>query len=52
MGGGGGEKRERYMLLLKYGNLCDEKITFLYLHVNKQGLSQYYSDKLQREKNP
>ena len=28
MGGGGGEKlkeRERYMLLLKYGNLCDEK---------------------------
>ena len=29
-----------------------KKITFLYLHVNKQGLSQYYSDKLQREKNP
>lgn len=55
--GGGGEvkgkgERERYMLLLKYGNLCDEKITFLYLHVNQQELSQYYSDKLQREKNP
>lgn len=54
-GGEGGEKwkeRERYVLLLKYGNLCDEKITFLYLHVNKQRLSQYHSDKLQREKNP
>lgn len=50
--GKGERERERYMLLLKYGNLCDEKITFLYLHVNQQELSQYYSDKLQREKNP
>lgn len=53
MGGGGSERKGKGKgTCCKYGNLCDEKITFLYLHVNKQGLSQYYSDKLQREKNP